>query len=674
MLKQPATTILLLFFLSTNFTFSQDLKFGKVSKEELEEKFYPLDSSANAAILYKKRRTFYQYQQGEGWMLMTKIHERIKIYKKEGYEWATKNINLYKGDNDETVSIKAYTFNLTNGKVEKLKLSSKEIFDEDVNEYWNSKKFTMPDLNEGSVIEWEYTIRSPYYSNISALIFQDKIPIKYIDAMVTTPEFFVFKNQSKGFYPINIKKSQKQSNVTLTTTNRGAADASTNYSVKTTLSRDKIDFTSNIIHCVQKNIPALIEEPYMSSLDNYTTSLEFEITAYVPKNGLHKYYNNSWEDVTKNIYESSNFGEQLKKTSHFKEDLKNVLSTATSTEDKLFKIFQFVKSKITWNDFTGKYTTDGVRKAYKDGVGNVAEINLTLVAMLREAGLTANPVLISTRDHGIPLFPTSQGFNYVIACVEIQNNRILLDATEKYSLPNVLPARDLNWEGRIVRKDGKSESINLFPSKSASEKVFLIAKIDTDALLTGSYRTTYNNLNAINYRNKYNEVSDQDLIAELEKMNENIEIIEFKVSNEEEIAKPLMHNVGFESDTQVEIIGDKMYFSPLFFLAEKENPFKLEERKYPVDFASPWDEKYVVTVKMPEGYKLESKPENGLYELPDNLGTYKFVLIVKNNSLQILSSIAIKSPIINSNNYKALKEFYKLMIDKQLEKVVLSKI
>ena len=115
MLKSTLTFIIisLLTFQQTD---AQELKFGKVSKKELQEKYYPSDSSASAAILYKKRRTTYEYVSNEGWVLITKIHERIKIYNKEGYDWATKKISLYKDGEDEKVSIKAYTFNLVGNK------------------------------------------------------------------------------------------------------------------------------------------------------------------------------------------------------------------------------------------------------------------------------------------------------------------------------------------------------------------------------------------------------------------------------------------------------------------------------------------------------------------------------------------------------------------------------
>jgi hypothetical protein len=672
MLKKH-TIALLIILLSIQTAFSQDVKFGKVSKKELEEKFYPLDSSANAAILYKKRRTYYDYNSQNGWILVTKIHERIKIYNKNGNDWATKKISLYKDGDDEKVSIKAYTYNIINNKVEKTKLSNKEIFYEEVNKYWRQKKFTMPNLTEGSVIEWEYSIQSPYYWKIDDMVFQYTIPVKYIDTQVKTPEFFVFKNQSKGFFPINVNRTTKHSNIILNSKSRGSGDRSSNYTSQTTFSQDKVEFQSNIIQCVQKNIPPLIEEPYMNNLENYITALKFEITAYKPKYSTHKYYNNTWKDVTKTIYESSNFGEQLKKTSYFKDDLASLVNMTAPVSEKIAKVFQFVKSKIKWNGYRNKYTKVGVKKAYKDGVGNSAEVNLTLITMLREAGLNANPVLVSTRDHGIPLFPTTEGFNYVIASVETKDRIILLDATEKYSLPNVLPLRALNWQGKIVRKDGSSTSVNLFPKNYSSKKVFLSGKLDSEALITGSCRALYNNTIALDYRNEYNDVSNQDLIGKLEKDNQNIEISKLKVSNEEDLSKSLMHNFTFETEDQVEIIGDKMYFSSLLFLTEKENPFKLENRLYPVDFGAPWEEKYTISIELPEGYTIESKPENITYALPENMGTYKFISILKNNKLQVLSNVKINLPIIASQHYSALKEFYKKMIDKQLEKVVLTK-
>ena len=73
--------------------------------------------------------------------------------------------------------------------------------------------------------------------------------------------------------------------------------------------------------------------------------------------------------------------------------------------------------------------------------------------MLKEAGLEANPVILSTRNNGYVgsiTFPNISKFDYVIGHVKIGEKEYLLDATEPYGMPNILPVRCLNGEGLLV--------------------------------------------------------------------------------------------------------------------------------------------------------------------------------------------------------------------------------
>src|SRR5690606_9221422 len=149
---------------------AQNYKFGKVSEEEILQKQHPEDPTAAAAILYRETSTEFQYDQDSGWYLVMDYFERVKIYKKEGFEWATKEIDLYQSGSaskDEISGLKAYTYNLgANNKIEEIKLRNENIFEEKTSKYLHKTKFTMPDIREGSVIEYKYTIKSPYISNI----------------------------------------------------------------------------------------------------------------------------------------------------------------------------------------------------------------------------------------------------------------------------------------------------------------------------------------------------------------------------------------------------------------------------------------------------------------------------------------------------------------------------
>ena len=101
---------------------AQEFKLGKVSVAELEEKEHPKDPSAVAAILFSKGEAKVEYSKNTGFEIFTEVKTRIKIYKKEGYDWANKNIPYYSSSNSkESVSVsEAVTYNLVDGKIEKI--------------------------------------------------------------------------------------------------------------------------------------------------------------------------------------------------------------------------------------------------------------------------------------------------------------------------------------------------------------------------------------------------------------------------------------------------------------------------------------------------------------------------------------------------------------------------
>ena len=667
-MKKITIVLLLLSQLSL---FAQDYKFGKVSKAALEEKFYPLDSTTEAAYLYKYRRTYFNYSEDNVFEIITEIHERIKIYKKDGFKYATTFVNYYTPEigRDQVVSsIKGYTFNSNQGKITKDKLSNKGVFLEHKNKFWSVKKATMPNVKVGSVIDIKYKIISPY-KFISEFQFQYGIPVKKLAYKVTIPEYFTYKTRVKGYYFIDPIESNGNGVLNLKSrseiTNLGKSG-----------SQENLHFITKVKEFVGKDIPALKDnEPYVSNIDNYRGGAKFELsgTDFLRIAGGLKHYSTTWEAVSKQVYKTSSFGTELDKSSYFKDDLKVVLSTAKTDFDKIGAIFSFVKTKVKWNGYFSKYTDKGVKKAFNDGIGNSAEVNLILTAMLRSAGLKSNPVLVSTRDNGIPYFPTLDGFNYVIAMVDFKDgSSVLLDATEGFSLPNMLPTRALNWKGRKVTRKGNSSWVNLMSSKYALEDNNVMVKISDEMTVEGKIRIRYDNLNALNYRKNNNHVKKEDLITKLEEKY-NLEIEEYKILNKNVLGKGVVRNIKFLSNDLIEEINGKFYIEPLLFLSKHENPFKLEDRKFPVDFASPWKNKSIVSIQIPEGYKVESLPEVLVIGLPDGLGVFKFQVAQNGNTINTMSILQFNNAIISPEYYGGLKDFYGQIVKKQSEKIVLIK-
>ncbi len=667
--------IAILLLLALNFNmYSQDIKFGKVSKTELEEQYHPLDSTANASYLFKKRRSYYEHDIDDGFYIITEIHERIKIYNKKGLEYANKYITFRKpdsGDDDKVTNIKAFTFNLNNGQINKTKLSNNQVFEEKNSKYYSQKKIAFPNVTTGSVIDLKYKKRSNYRAYIDDLKIQSEIPTKLFIAKIEIPEYFNFKKHQIGFLPIRINESSKNRTM--------------NYSYYVTINKpltppskekrnESISFLEKVFEINEKNIPAIDKkEPYVYNIDNYKSGLKFELSYTKFPNSTMKFYATSWEDVSKKIHQFSYFGSELTKTAYFKKDLESLLPNLTSEHDKVIGIFEFVKSKVKWNNTYGKYTDLGVRKAYKEGTGNVADINLMLTAMLREAGLNANPVLVSSKNNGIPVFPTMDGFNYVIAMVELKDNSsVLLDATSSYNSPNSLPVRAINWKGRKVTKDGISNWVELTPNNHATVDHKIFAKIDKENNINGLIKSTYKNSANLFKRTRNQYKKNDAVIATLEEENA-IEIGDFRVNNKDNIYKPFGYTYKFSSDDLIEEINNKLYIHPLLSMTTLENPFKSNDRHFPIDFLTPWVDKISTSITIPENYKVESLPEPLAIGLPNNIGVFKYQVSTKNNKINTLMILQFNSGIIGHQYYTLVKEFYSTVVAKQMEKIVLTK-
>jgi hypothetical protein len=647
-------TLLVLFVALSSY--GQNFKFGKVSKEELQEKVHPLDSTADAAYLYAKRRSYFDYSQNDGFRIITEVHERIKIYSKDGFDQATKKISYYNpGTNknrEQVKSIEAITFNLEGSKISKTKTSKKEIFDESVSASYGQKKVTFPNVKEGSVLEFKYKLISPHITVIDPLSFQKDIPVKKLYYTVEVPEYFNFKARSKGYYFLSPQSKKINGSILW-------GDGS------------KLDYQVLVDDYRADNIPPLKEdEVFVNNINDYRGGVSYEINwIQYPRSNV-EYFSTTWEDVSKSIY--SIIGPELNRSNYYKNDLTSLLQGVTDNGEKLVKIFQFVKEKVKWDGNYGTVPYNSLKKVYKEGTGNVGSINLMMISMLRTAGLDANPVLVSSKSNGTPLFPTRTGFNYVVAAVTFPDGYVLLDASETYSLPNMLPPRALNWKGRLIKKNGSSTWLNLEAGSKDTEDDFISVKIDADGMVEGMMRTKYGNLGALNYRNKKNSLKEDALISEIED-DHGIEVEEYKIANKYDLGKPVTRTVKFSSEDLVEEINGKMYIKPMLFKGYTTNPFKSDKREFPIEFNSPWKEKSTVNIQLPEGYTIESSPESKAMALPEQMGMFKYQVMSQGSKVRIVSLLEFNIDKIPASYYDILKGFFTEFVEKQSEKIVLIK-
>ena len=336
-MNQKLTTLIITLLVCST-VFSQNFKLNKVTVEELTEKVHPLDSSAAAAYLFKLGKAYFELTGGR-FYLVNEVSAKIKIYKKEGYEYANFQVPFYTGGQSVRMFFEdAATFNLVEGKVERTKLKSDGEFQEKINENYSMKKIALPNVKEGSVVEYKYTLKSPYFSYFPDWYFQHEVPVNNVQYEVTLPSLFKYQVFLKGFANIIPSKEELIPGF------------------------DKRYNESRITYS-GTDIKAIKDEAYVSNIENYTSIMQYELaTTNFPDEGIQNYAPD-WAAVTKNIYESDSFGAELDKKSYFEKDLDVLLEGVTNRDERIMAVFNFVKEQMNWNERYGYYTDLGVKKA-----------------------------------------------------------------------------------------------------------------------------------------------------------------------------------------------------------------------------------------------------------------------------------------------------------------------
>lgn len=643
-----------LFFIGfsiSGYCIKDPIKFGKVSLDELKMKTYSKDTSATAIYLcdYGVSDINFQASERDFKYTFTKTI-RIKILKEEGFHYSDFKIS-YNKKIQKINQIKACTYNLENGKIVKTKLSSKDKILEKTSENVSTYKLTLPNVKIGSVIEFKYQITSDLSYNLRTWYFQHQIPSLHSELRARIPEYFSYKKNHKGYLNLAI-----------------------NEHTYSTGNIDKTSFNVDNFRWVMKDIPAFKDEPYTTTRKNYLSAIEFELEGITDFYGVYRNKTGSWEKINKDLLKHQYFGEQLKGGNFLKDEVAKIQSKYSTKKEQLLAAFEFIKNYMTWNDYYGKYVTNTLRSAFKEKKGNCADINLMLVVLLKKLGLEADPIILSTRNNGLLSLtsPSLTKFNYVIASCKIDGNRILLDATEQYCAPNMLPLRCINDKGRLISSPG-TFFVDI-ESKTTSQSMTRIkATLNDEGVISGNINLAYTGNKALKERSRFNSKTEDEILELIDEEYTSMNVESAEIHNLSDLGKRFLNVLEVEMVDELDMNSELIYINPFLMDQIKSNPFTLEERKYPVDYGYAFDDTYMIELTIPKGYRLESKPAPCKIALPEKSGFFMFSANQLNNKITIVCKTKINKRQFQYFEYKSLKEFYNLIVAKQAEMLVLKK-
>ncbi len=638
--------IFLVFFTGNLYAQKSPIKFGDVPIEDLKMTRYSKDSSAAAVVLADYGEAYINIMSSSVKMTTTR-HVRIKILTKEGMKWGDVAILLRKsGSTGELVtSLKATTYNLADGKIVESKMNKDAVFRDKFNRNFIQQKFTMPDVKEGSVIEYAYNVSSDFWTYFPSWEFQRTIPTIWSEYWAMIPEFFHYEKYMQGYLTVSVNEV-KPMNMAGTAVNAH--------------------------HWVVKDAPAFKEEPFMTSKEDFVSRINFALS-YVTFPGMPvQEIMGSWAKLNKELTEDEDFGRVIEKSGFLKEATAKVTAGVTDPLQKIEAIHRYVKENVAW-DGTEDYYPGDLKKILEKKKGTSGDINVLLASMLDKAGIPVDMVLLSTRSHGFirQAYPMTQQFNYVICAARIQDKVLLLDATEKYLPYTVIPERCLNGQGLVISKTNHGW-IPIETKVKAKSTINADLKIAGDAEITGTVTISDEGYNARSTRTEYHASGEKEFTKNFLEAKR-WEATKSEYADLHDLNKPVRQVHTITIPDHASAAGDIIYINPFVTNQLKQNPFKHDTRTFPIDYGVPSETVYMFKLTIPEGYTVDEMPQSKVIALPQNGGRYMYNISYSNGAIILTSIFAINRTLFNQADYAVLREFYNQVVAKQAEQIVLKK-
>ncbi|WP_314242647.1 transglutaminase domain-containing protein [Empedobacter tilapiae] len=650
--------------------FAQDVKFGKISKQDFEKTKSTIQTDAPAEVLFADGNYKVSFNTNQGGVEQTKkVFYRVIVFDKDKTpdDVLKVEIPLYKSsssDQDKLITLKAVTYNLENGKIIEQKVEKKDFFLDKVHRFLDKQTFTFPNVKNGSILEYTYEIISPFVNQTDTWYFQQSIPVVASNFTMQNQEYFNYQQDLRGGFAPKLTKNTKKETFTA---KQGGFNVNEFHHTKMSMSSHELTINTQTYSLT--NLPSYSREAYVLNPRNMLASVQFELASYSAPGRTSENFSTTWERIGKDLLDHEEFGRQLNGNNFLDETVNATIAGKSTNIEKAQAIFEYVKNNMTWNDYLGQYTDKGIRKSFNEKAGNSADINLMLTAMLRKAGLDANPIVLSTLQNGLInySFPSRSKLNYVIVGAAIDNEFYLMDATDKNAQINLLPLRAINDRGFMVNDKGVKE-IPLRNSVMTNNKISITADLKSDGTLDGTFSNIRDNYY---YMFDKSEIENDPKAFEKEYIEDyNFEITDFKTQDNKQ--NNIRHQFKFD-DIKVDVAGNKILFNPFLFIANTKHNLNLDQRNYNIEFGAPTTNTNTIKIKIPEGYKVESLPTEKQFTMPDQAGGYAYKVIEKDGFIVAQAQKVIPYSTLPAQYYKPLKEFLTNIINAESQQVILVK-
>jgi len=615
--------------------------FGNVSIEELAKEpghDYPFE--------YLTKRASIRFIEDEDGIRAIIDHlVRIKIYTDDRLELAGASlisIPYYDADRMERVQNLEAITHLPDG--DEVILQDDAVSTSQLNSRYKVMEFDMPEAEQGAVLEYKYTINRRYIEELPDFYFSHRVPTQ--EAFITL--------QNERFLRYN------------------AVIENTDFGVDN--SRQQIDTSSvPLVFSYDRPEPILLERwsaggitavdpsAYVSSVDDLRGKVRFLISEFgIPRQPL----DNSWELVAAQIRRNADPEDLLSNQQELNEIGKAIAEYFENESAIQDSIFRHVNSAVLYNGNSAVFA-DSLNHVLEGRPSDQSEINMTLLAMLRGAGIESYPLYISGRDYGRinRSFPSPYQFNRMLVHSRIDGISQTMDASFPFSEPDLIPIESYNEQGFILREDSH-EWIDITPEKSRFDlSITIDAELNSAGDLSGTLKAVTKGYPAQQILSSletgktdrevamrtFLEIYGSDIIKSVDIMS---------VSSE---SREVVVDVDFVIEQYATSFSDGLDYRPMIVGYLYQNPFESTRRRVPITLDAPENLVVNYSVRIPDGFTVDENSEMQSIQLSGAELSEKYQ--TTGNRLEYSFRIDISRKEFSADLYPEIRRIYERWVE-----------
>jgi len=351
-------------------------------------------------------------------------------------------------------------------------------------------------------------------------------------------------------------------------------------------------------------------------------------------------------------------------------------------EEKIKLIYDYITENIRYSSVPFRQSglvPQKARDVLVNRIGDCKDTATLCIAMLKEAGIHADYVLVNTRDEGLneKVLP-SISFNHCIAAVETEKGPLYLDLTANNYPLGAVPEMDMNSFSLLI-KDGVKQpqyiSSKLILGREIKRKTTMEVQ-DNNTVLIKSFGQSSGTPGAVvryRFRQKGQKEREITLTEQLSKDFPNVRLKSFEFADLDELNSTVSYYFEYEVP---QFITDASHFKILAIpWRDKLQPnraLSYESRKYIYNYwpeADVFDEE--LEIKLPDSYEpVELISEK---KLDCSIAEYLVSFSYGQGVIKARRKLNIKKMDIVPEEYEEFRKFYNSVLAEDLKPLLLRK-